>query len=181
MDFLIDNIKNLAAHLRVLDKKAEKLLLSQLRQELSLAQDDNLALKLSLANLELCNGCFFNIAGARIGTAMSKKVTDKIATVLLQWLANNDYASTGEDEEAFSTWQHVRELAALKKVKMHPQFTALVDLAKSRQTVRTWAAGKNKEQEPVKKEEEEKATEAAGTTTEAYLVRRDDIDAYYVQ
>lgn len=47
--------------------------------------------------------------------------------------------------------------------------------------MRTWAVGKNKEQEPVKKEEEEKATEAAGTATEAYLVRRDDIDAYYVQ
>ena len=60
MDYLCDQIKNLAARLCILDKKSNKALLSKIQTELEITYSDNLYLTLIYLNLRLCNSCFLN-------------------------------------------------------------------------------------------------------------------------
>lgn len=72
MEHLQDNIKNLGAHLRLLDKKSEKSLIAKLKHELHEIQDASLFKKLSYIQLLECNNNFSGFKDNK-----SKKVLDK--------------------------------------------------------------------------------------------------------
>ena len=107
IEYLQDNIKNLGAHVHLLDKKSEKSLINSLKHELREKQDTTLAYKLAYIQLMECNNCFFNF---KLEDA-TKKMAEKFAKHISEYLAKTDFIAADSPLH-----QNLQELAVIKKV-----------------------------------------------------------------
>jgi hypothetical protein len=85
IEFLVENIKNLAAHVSIFSKKAETNLVNALKQELDEKGEHNLSAKLQSSLLKECNNAFLNLP------TDNPSMSDAVCSLLLLVLANSDY------------------------------------------------------------------------------------------